>query len=335
MKTSLRQVSIERSVFLGADLGGMHARFRCYELAHPSGQLRSVHEFQSVTRSYRSLRDLLTDLMRTAPPSVARRLRGACFGVSGTIFDNHVATSRLADWLVDTVTISDLLGGIPMHLINDVESFAWGLDEPEQGDVIVGRPPPINGGGVQAVITLGSGVGAAAVVPGRWGPTILPSEAGQAAVNAAGNGMSWEEALLSPALKCSCGSGYHDPRPRLEEPACAACRQFAAVAGRFASSMALAWLARGGVVFGGGLSRRLLNPVLIQDFRDGWSWNAMLNDIVATGSVRVITDQWHGAKGAARYAVAMLDEAFVRNPIPLARSTVACGLGDVPSRNSV
>ena len=95
------------------------------------------------------------------------------------------------------------------------------------------------------------------------------------------------------------------------------------MAGRFASSMALGWLTRGGVVFGGGLSRLLLHPVLIEDFRDGWSWNAMLNDIVPTGSVRVITDQWHGANGAARYAVTMLDEAFGRNAVPLIRSTVA------------
>jgi hypothetical protein len=49
----------------------------------------------------------------------------------------------------------------------------------------------------------------------------------------------------------------------------------------------------------------------------------MLNDIVPTGSVRVITDQWHGATGAARYAVTMLDEAFGRNAVPLIRSTVA------------
>jgi glucokinase len=323
MNTSLRQLSIERSVFLGADLGGMHARFRFYELEHPSGRLHSVHEFQTVTRSYRSLRHLLDELMRTAPSSISRRLRGACFGVTGTVIDNRVVTSRLADWLVESATTSDLLGGVPLHLINDVESFAWGLDQPQQGSLILGRPPRIGGGGVQAIITLGSGVGAAAVVPGRWGPTILPSEAGQAAVNAAGDGMRWEEALLSPARMCSCGSGRHDPPPRPEDPACAACRRFAVMAGRFASSMALVWLTRGGVVFGGGLSRMLLHPVLVENFHHGWSWNPMLNDIVPTGSVRVITDQWHGANGAARYAVTMLDEAFGRNAVPLIRSTVA------------
>jgi hypothetical protein len=61
----------------------------------------------------------------------------------------------------------------------------------------------------------------------------------------------------------------------------------------------------------------------VSDFRDGWSWNEMLNVIVPTGSVRVITDQWHGARGAARYAVTVLDKAFGGSSASLFRSTVA------------
>jgi len=106
---------------------------------------------------YPSLTEIVRAFVGQKSPD---RLRAACFGIAGPIVNGVVKTTNLP-WVIDANDFRELLGGVPVRLINDLEAIAYGV--PVAGDdafvTLNAGNPTVRGNA--AVIAAGTGLGEA------------------------------------------------------------------------------------------------------------------------------------------------------------------------------
>ncbi len=325
------------ATILAGDVGGTKIHLGLYEAA--DGELASLADTVYATRNYANLEGAIADFLRGKSGIAA-----ACFGVPGPVFDGLSRPVNIP-WEIHEQSISTMLRGVPVRLLNDLEATAWGTLHLRETEVEVLQPGALGGSaGNIAVIAAGTGLGEAGMVRTRGGWHVIASEGGHADFAPQGN----EQALLLEFLardfdhvsfeRVLSGPGLHNiyrflaartaeavpewlaTRMRTQDPAAVigavgiagedprcvhALALFAEIYGAEAANLALKYFALGGVFVCGGIAPKIL-PVL----RDGRFIRAFLNkgrlrSTLAQIPVRVSLNENLGLIGAAHAAAAM------------------------------
>jgi glucokinase len=321
-------------VILAGDIGGTNARLGLFE---PSGvRLRAVATETYPSRLHASLEEIVARFIAEHPAAP----KHACFAIAGPVSEGRAVATNLA-WHVDARGLGRVVGVTDVHLINDLEAAAHGLDELEDDDVAVLHPGARGAEGNRAIIAAGTGLGeAGAYWDGRrhypfagegghtdFGPR-TPEELDLFARLAASHERVSYERVLS-------GSGLHeiykflrdqdhgqepswltqefsgDPPPvvivrnalnRRSKLCLEAVDRFVSIYGAEAGNLALKVMARGGVWIGGGIAPRILPRLRAPAFLEAFCAKGRMRPLLEGMAVRVILNDQVGLLGAARYA---------------------------------
>jgi glucokinase len=323
-------------IILAGDVGGSKTVLAAFSQVKGENLLLARGIFAS--REFPALSAVIERFM------VGQRIQpaAAAFGVAGPVTGGRVQATNLP-WLVDESDLSCSLGGIPVHLLNDLEALAHAVPVLPSGEVeTIHAGMPVDHGAL-AVIAPGTGLGEAFLVREGEGYRAVASEGGHA--DFAPNDelqaellaylrprfghVSWERVCSGSGLpniyaffKDSAGmpeppwlaaqlAAGSDPTPVIVrsglENTSAICRAaldlFVSVLAAEAGNLALKVLANGGVYFGGGLPPRILPLLRAPAFSRTFAAKGRFSRLLESIPLRVITDPEAGLWGAARFAM--------------------------------
>jgi len=147
-------------VILAGDVGGTKTVLALFERGGDAPVERERARYRSA--DHRSLAAMLEAfLAQHGSPHV----EAACFGVAGPVVESRFVATNLAWDAVDEESLSSMLGGAPVALLNDLQAAGVGmlaLGEVERVALNPGAGPPRRGN--VAVIAPGTGLGEAVLV---------------------------------------------------------------------------------------------------------------------------------------------------------------------------
>ncbi|HUB65609.1 MAG TPA: glucokinase [Methylocella sp.] len=291
------------------DIGGTNARFA---VAPEAGEPLAAGPHLK-TRDYAGLEEALAEVF--ARLAVKPRSLIAC--AAGPVSGQSIKLTN-ADWRIDGRAVAARAGLEQGLLLNDFEAQGYSLPILEGGSAV-----PIGSfertQGVQLILGPGTGLGAAALVETGGGHLVLASEAGHMGFGPLG---AEEEAIWRHldtgalgrvcAETILCGPGLL----RLHKARCAGAAKTTSLTSeialiqqaqadpsgeeartlrlcwilmaRFAGDLALAFLAKGGVTFAGGILPRIVNFCDPEQFRRAFENKAPYGEMMRAIGTRLI-----------------------------------------------
>ena len=135
------------------DIGGTNTRLAEAAWAGDKVQLRRQAVFRS--REHAGLESILQEFGGAALGQVP-----VCLGVAGPVLNNTARITNLP-WYLDGEALTQATGAPWVHLLNDLEAAAWGLEALEDDDLIALHPGDPVPHANQSVIAAGTGLGQA------------------------------------------------------------------------------------------------------------------------------------------------------------------------------
>ncbi len=325
---------------LAGDIGGTRSRLALFTRA--GGFRKPVAAKEYASASFPDLESLVSAFLGEQRAPVGR----ACFGVAGPVRDGRAVLTNLP-WVVDEKTLGTRLGLDDVRVINDVAALADAVPLLAGGDsasLQEGRPVP---GGTIAVVSVGTGLGAAFLTWDGSRYRVFPSEAGhgdfapadsrqarlflfvrkrfghasrERVCSGTGIGLLYEYLKAEGFAEETEEFGQAiaataDPVPRIlaaaldEQRPCPLCRGalelFVSILGALCGSLALDFLATGGIFLGGGIPPRILPWLQGKSFLAAFRSKGRLEAWMAEIPVHVILDPLAALRGAAREALAV------------------------------
>jgi glucokinase len=314
--------------FLAADIGGTHARVALMRASRDAiGGVETLAYQVFACAEFSTLSELLQAFVDADVRVPVKHCVLAC---AGQIVGNEVVNDNLA-WPIHLAQLRQTLGLEEVAVLNDFEALAYALDGPlaDGGRHLCG--PQTHSSGLTLVIGPGTGLGAAAHVPGPVGGFVLTTEAGQmdfapnsvrereVLAHLAPNGgyVAFEHIVSGPGLLTLYATlcALHGVTPKLATPeavtkAAVACSDAQAVEaveilcaslGSFVGNLAMAFMATGGVYLAGGflssIFELLKRSAFEERFLHGRSARALLSQV----PVWVTEHGHHGVQGAAQW----------------------------------
>lgn len=323
-------------MILAGDVGGTNLRLALYR--REAGALSKVRTERYSTASFGRLADAVAAFRSTAP---ALPIEAAGIGVAAPVAGGIAKLTNSA-LIIEAAAVSEVLEGAPVHLLNDLEATALGLDllPPSSFATLLeaARAPEGN----RAVIAAGTGLGEALLIWDGARHVAVATEGGHvefaprnpleqallSALWAAGDAhVSYEAVLSGDGLGVLYGflasRGEHPPAPgceplRAPDPnraitdaalggqcrLCAASLSlFCSIYGAEAGNLALKSMARGGVVLAGGIAPRIVPFLRGHEFRDAFLDKGRFGALMKSIPVDVCLEGDAGLLGAARAAL--------------------------------
>ncbi len=325
-------------LILAGDVGGTKTHLALFKQS--AGTLEIVREHRYATLQFESLEAACADFL-----GATAAVNAVCLGVPGPIIDGCAHATNVA-WQLSSVSLSRVLNGVPVRLINDLTAIAYGMVhlKPSEFAVLHRAENPPEHGNI-AVLAAGTGLGESALVWDAGKYYAVASEGGHSDFAPRGaeqiellrfvagefGHASYERVLSGPGLwniyrflsrerkakepgwlsgQISAG----DPSAAVSEAALAgrdpvcvhALTMFCDIYGSEAANLALKVLALGGVFLGGGIAPKILPMLTDGAFVRGFLSKGRLNEILKRIEVRVSLNPAAGLLGAAHYAAAML-----------------------------
>lgn len=325
-------------MLLAGDIGGTKSVLALF--SDECGPHHCLEIARYASADHDSLATIITDFLRRndVRPSTA------CFGVAGPVHGNRVQVTNLP-WQIDSRALSEVLHGVPVYLLNDLEAIANAIPILEPDDVEILKPGEVEPEGPIAVVAPGTGLGEAFLFWDGRRYRAIPTEGGHTDFAPA---TSLELELLSylqPRLGhvsyervCSGigvpnlyaflrDTGKHsepawlaeelarvkDPTPVIIQaavdgraPICGATLDlFLAILGSEAGNMVLQVLATGGVYLAGGIPPRILPQLRGDTFLNAFTRKGRFSDLLGRVQVEVIVDSRSALHGAANYGLLM------------------------------
>ncbi|WP_347260081.1 glucokinase [Rudaea sp.] len=173
-----------RAPFLAADVGGTHARVGLIQPAADSAgdpNLSVLHYRKFACAGYNDLHDILREFTATLDGPIATH---ACIACAGLVSGDDLINANLP-WRVSISRLRDELGLDRVVLVNDFTAVAYAAHFQDVADSTrVTGHGAIDPALPRLVVGPGTGLGAAALIPGGERPGILPTEGGHAALAA-------------------------------------------------------------------------------------------------------------------------------------------------------
>jgi glucokinase len=301
-------------MILAGDVGGTNTR-----LALLGDDLRrplALETFKSAEHS--SLEEIVRRFLGGHPAEVTT----ASFGVAGPVHDGRTEAVNLA-WPVDAAALANVLGLRSVALMNDMEASAYGISALAPEDTAALNEGEADADGAIAVVSAGTGLGEAIVLPVGGGRHVIASEGGHVdfAPRSEMEVELWrflhaEHPHVSYERVCS-GMGlaniYRFFSGREEDPvqisesalegsdaeACCALELMVSIYGAQAANLALTVLATGGLYLGGGIPSKVLPYLEGGAFMRAFVTKGRLSEVLARIPVQVILNDRTALLGAA------------------------------------
>ncbi len=325
-------------MILAGDIGGTNARLVLLERGGRPTEF--VHERRYRTREHASLRAVIRrflDEVGAGPTSAA------AFGFAGPVFEGRAHATN-ADWVIDAIQISAALDGIPVQIVNDLESTGLGIPHLVPDRLLTLRAGEPYERGNAALIAAGTGLGEAILVRDGGGFRPIPSEGGHSDfapldeeqddllhhLRADLGRVDAEHVLSGPGLARIHGfllaqPGAHEEPSVLarmqqedvarvvSESALAgrselcdrALRLFCRAYGAEAKNLALKALATGGIFIGGGIAPKIAPALANGAFLAAFDDHPALRPVLSRIPVRVILEENTSLIGAAALALSL------------------------------
>jgi glucokinase len=322
-----QKATLSTQPFLAADVGGTHARVALVRISPGQDCGLDVLTYRKFTcREFPSLAELLRAFLARETQVPVRRCVLAC---AGQVMGDEVLHDNMA-WPIRLSQLRSMLAFDDVVALNDFEAFGYALDGRliDSGRLLCG--PDIRELGPILVIGPGTGLGAALRLRGPGG-RVLTTEAGQmdfaphtlrereilAFLAPHGGYVAYERITSGPGLLTLYTTlcGLRGIAPQLATPeavtaaalaatdyqAAEAVEIFCATMGSFAGSMAMAFMATGGVYLVGGFLHTIFalleRSAFVERFLHGRSVRPFLSRV----PVRVMEHGRHGVLGAANW----------------------------------
>ena len=307
---------------LAADIGGTSSRFAAFRTdSEGPVQIEAVCELK--TNAYDSLNELLHAAGQQESRLSPNAASAAVLAIPGPVEGGKRAQLANVKWAVDLVPVEDLYGGLPFFLINDFVAQAYGCLTRVVDTALHIKDGRKQQRGALAVVGAGTGLGHCSLTyDNRGEPVAIPSEAAHVVFPFIGSREQQYASFLNDTI------GIEEPTADLvvsgrglalvhqhltgedlspEQVAQTLSRQsettawFARFFARACRHYALAILPMAGLFVSGGVAVK--NPMLVDN--DAWRGefvrSAAKKDLLEAISVDLITDEWIGLWGAARY----------------------------------
>lgn len=316
-------------MILAGDIGGTHTRLAFFEKGKLVGEKKSYP-----SQEYSSLEDIAFEFLE------GKKVEKACFGVAGPIHDGKAKVTNLT-WETEEAHISETLKIPSVHLLNDLESNAYGIEVLKEEDLLL-----LHEGeevvGNKALLSAGTGLGEAALVWDGKKHTPFASEGGHASFAPRNDDeiallkycqkkfeghVSYERILSGPGLmniyefliqtgrekenqKVKDEMEKDEPPKVISEwglknrdPACTrAVDWFISIYGEQAGNVALHFLSVGGVYLGGGIAPQMVDKIKEGGFYKSFIDKGRFDVLLKKIPVWVILNDNTALLGAANYA---------------------------------
>jgi glucokinase len=336
-----------RGLILAGDVGGTKTRLAFND---PDRELALVAEETFASQEQAGLEEIAGEFRARHPHKIAR----AAFGIAGPVIENRVQTTNLPWLVdaARLARALDLPGASHVILLNDLEATAWSLAALDPSQVCVLHAGAPRARGNRAIVAAGTGLGQAALYWDGKRHRPFATEGGHSAFAPRdeledgllrhlrlehGTHVSWERVLSGPGLVAiyaylrglSGGAEEDLAQGNGEDPAAAiskaalegrsplaerALERFAALYGSQAGNLALTVLASGGVYLAGGIAPKVLPILERPGFLDAFLDKGRLRPFLEAVPVRVILDDRAPIYGAARRALAELEDPAPAGP---------------------
>jgi len=323
-------------MILAGDVGGTKVDLGLFERSADGFKLVREHRYNS--KDYIRLEDILEEFLS----SRSDELEYAGFGVAGPVQGGKCAVTHLP-WVLEEQALADFLQLKSVRLLNDLAAMALSAAFIAPEDFHILQPGREQGPGRIAVIAAGTGFGCACLMQDDDGNfKIMDSEAGQADfaprteeeielfkyLAARYDRVSIEHILSGKGidhifrfLAERSGSGdmadlgqkieQDPPGKAVIEAALSdqsplglqALEIFVAIYGAVAGNIGLQYLARGGVVMGGGIAPQIIPLLQKGGFLNAFTSKGGFKNLLEEIPVKVIVNPRAPLIGAARYAL--------------------------------
>lgn len=319
---------------LTGDIGGTNTRLAMLDWQSGATQIMDNRSFPSA--SFASLGDIITQFFASHP---GLRPQAAAFGVAGPVKDGVSRITNLP-WLVSAEKLQQQLGLQTVHVLNDLEALAWGIDTLQAHDMMTLQTGTAEAAGNRAVIAAGTGLGQAGLFFDGQCHAPFATEGGHEDFSPATERewrlqgflqhrfghVSWERVVSGPGLVSLFEflldeSGAQTPawledasqdsaaiitRNALSgaDPLCVETLDwFARLYGAEAGNLALKMKATGGMYLGGGIAPKILPALQKGGFLQAFLDKGRMRGLVESMPVQVIRNERVSLQGLARVAV--------------------------------
>jgi glucokinase len=324
-------------MILAVDIGGTKIHAALYEREGPAVEKRT--ETVLGTADVVSPNEALVRFVRDAGVEIE-----ACgLGVAGPVLEGRVDGANLP-WELSAAGVSDALGGVPVALLNDLEASAFGLSQVAPDEFVTLQEGRTDPAGARALVSPGTGLGAAIIIPAGDGWRPVPGEGGHADFAARTDEevdllrwlrdifgrVSTERVVSGPGLvnvfvwlrdsgrvaddsDIEAQAGDSAPAALVTlgalEGGSEICREalriWTGAFGAEAGNVALRGLATGGVFLGGGIPGRVLPALREEGFLRAFRDKAPQEKLAASLPVRVVLSAETTLLGAASVAASL------------------------------
>jgi glucokinase len=295
-------------IVLAGDIGGTKANMALCRFH--SGGMEMMKEKRYVSKDHINFANIITDFLvgEQAPQKL-------CLSVAGPVIDGKVKFTNLS-WEIDQAQISEMLGGCPVAILNDLEATAYGLASLKPSELhVLHKGTNVTPGNI-GILAAGTGLGEAGLFfDGKsyhpfategghadFAPRTQQDIAILAFLQKRHEHVSWERLLsgqgivtiweyLTQAEQKNCSQAILDQMKTMDPAAvisnaakdqsCAVCVESIALFNRFlaieAVNLILKFKATGGLYLAGGIAPKLL------DLLDPTVWNQVFE---ASGRMR-------------------------------------------------
>lgn len=324
-----RHVGASAQPFLAADVGGTHARLALVRASSGVGiQAIDVLAYRKFACSdYPELSGLLRAFLDADAAGPVRHCVLAC---AGQVVGDDVIHDNLA-WPINLLRLRETLGFGELVMLNDFEALGHALADVRNLDARLLCGPDVHAEGPTLVVGPGTGLGAAVRLPDHAGGRVMATEAGQMdfapqtlrerevleRLAPGGGYVPYEHILSGPGLlalyRTLCGLHREAPKLATPEAITAAARMctdaqaaeavdlFCASLGSFVGSLAMVFMAAGGVYLAGGFLSSIFDLLQRSDFVARFLHARSVRAFLEGVPVRVMEHGQHGVLGAARW----------------------------------
>jgi glucokinase len=327
---------------LTGDIGGTNTRLAMLDIA--AGHIRVTGKRTFASSEFGSLGEIIAawTASGTTPDADA-----AAFGVAGPVRDSISRITNLP-WIVSQAELREQLALPAVHLLNDLEALAWGIEtlrDDELATLQAGRPDP---DGNRAVIAAGTGLGQAGLYFDGTLYQPFATEGGHTDFAATRQQdwdllvflqekfgrVSWERVVSGPGLVLLYEYLLHrsgesapdwlnaageDPAAAIAEragrdgaPLCSeALDWFVRLYGAEAGNLALKMKATGGLYVGGGIAPKILPALQQPAFMEAFLDKGSMRSLMEAMPVQVICNGDVALQGLACYAARCADAGGV------------------------
>lgn len=323
-------------MILAGDIGGTKTNLALFE--QQGDTLVEIVKKQFASRDFSSLGDVI---IKFEQENDTPAIEAACFGIAGPVIDGRCRTTNLP-WDIATHGLREQLGIEKIHLLNDLESTAYGMLYLKDDEFVDLNATGRSHKGNCAVIAAGTGLGEAILYYDGDKFTPIGSEGGHCdfapVTSQQDNLLKWMrkrypghvsyERILSgpgiftlyeflveqdfapqPAMMLGLEQGVDKSamvsKCALEQndPLCLeTLRLFAEIYGAEAGNLALKSMALGGVFVGGGIAPKILPVLTNHHFMNGFVTKGRFEEMLRGIQVKIALNPETSLIGAAQFA---------------------------------